>query len=81
MDEARKVKVEELLRDSKCPKGCRCYHVHLEELCKARSFGIEALLECLEEDPRNCAFAFPFGGSYFCKCSVRKDFAKILEDE
>ena len=67
-----------LIKTSPCPVGCRCHRLNLEELCKARTMGVESLLECLEEDPEKCVFAFAFGGSYFCRCGTRKEIAKLL---
>ena len=81
MDEEKRERAEKLLTDRPCAKGCRCYNVRFEELCKARRYGIESLLECLEEDPMNCRFAFPFGGSNFCKCQLRLEIAKILSGD
>lgn len=80
VDEEKRKRVEKLLDERACVRGCKCYHVNFNDLCKARSFGIEALLECLEDDPKNCKFAFPFGGSHFCKCALRQEIARILEE-
>mgnify|MGYP006906714636 CR=1 FL=1 len=78
MDEERLRKLKAIMKTSPCPVGCRCHSARPEELCKARSMGIESLLECLEEEPGDCSFAFPFGGSHFCRCGTRKEIAKLL---
>ncbi len=81
MDEERRRQAERLLVERPCARGCKCYKVNLNDICKARTFGVESLLECLEEDPVNCRFAFPFGGTNFCKCGLRLEIAKLLSDE
>ena len=65
-----------IIGEMKCPKDFRCYKSGFKELCKARDFGIENYLECLEEKPEECSFAMPFGILYVCKCPLRFYLAK-----
>ena len=78
MDAAILKKVKQVLDKSSCPNGCKCYRIQPKEMCKARSMGINNLLECLEDEPGECSFSMAFGGSYFCKCQTRIELAKIL---
>jgi len=78
MDEATLLKLNEIIKSSQCPRGCRCYKTQPEELCKAKRTGLDVLLECLEDEPENCTFALSFGGVYYCKCGTRMEIAKLL---
>jgi len=50
-----------------------------EKLCKARDFGMEEYIDCLEENPEKCEFSLPFGEGYLCKCALRIYIAKNLK--
>ncbi len=62
----------------KCPKDFRCYRSGFDILCQAKKYGVESLLECLDEKPDKCLFSFHFGGTYFCKCPLRIYIAEHL---
>ncbi|MFA5252070.1 MAG: hypothetical protein WC454_05755 [Phycisphaerae bacterium] len=55
------------------------YKAGLENLCKARYFGIEEYIDCLEENSTKCEFSLPFGEGYLCKCALRIYIAKNLK--
>ena len=78
MDQKTLEAIEKVIKTSPCPFGCRCYKTGPENLCKARRTGLDMLLECLEDEPGDCSFSFPFGGSYYCKCGTRMEIAKLL---
>ncbi len=80
MDEEILKKVKFTIEKSTCPIGCRCYKVDPELICRARSTGLDNLLECLEDNPGDCTFSMSFGGSYFCKCSTRIELARLLAE-
>ncbi len=76
MSKADKQKLQEPIKD--CPRG--------RELgnpdglpCKVKHIGDEALVECLEEDPRACKFSWFIGHFYLCQCPHRVRIAKELE--
>ncbi|MDD5063202.1 MAG: hypothetical protein PHQ35_00380 [Phycisphaerae bacterium] len=50
-----------------------------ENLCKARYFGLEEYIDCLEENAKKCEFSLPFGEGYLCKCTLRIYIAKNLK--
>ena len=79
MDEEELIRIKKTLENSTCPHGCKCYRLNPDEICKARATDLENLLECLEDDPEQCTFSMPFGGTYFCKCQTRIELAKILD--
>jgi hypothetical protein len=60
MKEEDRKKIEEIMAGMKCPKGFSCAESGFTRLCKARDFGLDNYLECLEEDPSRCSFAVPF---------------------
>jgi len=79
MDEKTKREIEKIIGGIKCPKNFTCYRVGFETMCKAMDIGLEAYVECLEEAPDNCSFAFTFGTAYFCKCPLRVYICKKLK--
>jgi hypothetical protein len=78
MEKENLSKILDIIKKSQCPHGCRCFKVTPDKLCKAKRMGVDSLLECLEARPDDCVFAFPFGGSYFCRCTTRLEIAKLL---
>jgi hypothetical protein len=66
-----KKEIEEIIGKMKCQNDFSCYKSGFRELCKARDFGIEGYLECLEDNPLECKFAIAYGTLYFCKCPLR----------
>ncbi|MCK5024008.1 MAG: hypothetical protein KAR56_00145 [Thermoplasmata archaeon] len=78
MDEEKLNNIKQILENAACSHSCKCYQVKPDEICKARATDLENLLECLEDDPEQCTFSMPFGGTYFCKCQTRIELAKIL---
>jgi len=79
MEQNLEREIEEIIDGMKCPKDFKCYRSGLENLCKARYIGIEAVLECLEENPEECKFSFLFGNVYFCMCPLRNYIFKKLK--
>ena len=72
-------RIEEIIGKVQCPKNFKCAESGFENLCKAKDFGIDNYLECLEESPRQCKFALPFGNGYFCQCPLRVYLSKKLK--
>ena len=71
--------IEEIIGSMKCPKDFLCYRSGLKILCKAREFGIDDYLQCLEEDGEDCHFSIVFGDMHFCKCPLRYYLASNLK--
>ena len=63
--------IREIMKTMDCQKGFSCHKTGFRNVCKAKSFGVESVIECLEDDPRNCDFAHPYGHLYFCRCPLR----------
>ena len=78
MREKEKKQIENIIGHMKCPKNFKCADSGFERLCKARDFGLDKFLECLEESPSECPFALPFGSTHFCQCPLRVHLAKAL---
>ena len=51
MKEEHRKKIKEIIGDMKCPKNFICVEAGFTNLCKAKDFGLERYLECLEEYP------------------------------
>lgn len=79
MKEEDQKRIEGLLAGMQCPKNFKCIDSSLESLCKAKDFGLENYLECLENNPPACKFALRFGGGYFCQCPLRVYLNKKLK--
>ena len=77
-DKIRK-EISEIIGGMKCPKGFECAESGFEHLCRAKDFGLEKYLECLEDTPSRCVFAFAFGKTHFCKCPLRVYISKNLK--
>jgi len=79
MGEDEREKIEEIMNGLTCPKNFACAQSGFERLCKARDFGLESFLDCLEEKPETCNFALAFGYGYLCQCPLRVYLAKKLK--
>lgn len=79
LDPETKKEIEKIMGEITCSKDFKCYRWGLEILCKAKTLGTENLLECLEENSRDCEFSLAFGNSHFCKCPLRIYVAKKLK--
>jgi hypothetical protein len=79
LTQEQRQEIEKIASRIECSKDFGCYKSGLEKLCKARDFGMEGYLDCLEEEPHICEFSLPFGEGYLCKCALRIYIAKNLE--
>lgn len=80
MEEENKKKINEIINKMKCSKNFSCTESGFENICKARNFGSDDYLECLEDDSFDCEFTLPFGNGNLCKCPARVAIAKILKE-
>ena len=71
-------KIEEIIGKMSCPKAFKCAESGFAGLCRARDFGVDSYLECLDESGHECQFALPFGDGYLCQCPLRVFLAKKL---
>jgi hypothetical protein len=78
MYSAYKDEIYKIMEEMECPDDFSCYKTGFKNLCKARNFGIESILECLEEDPTICKFSLEYGHLFFCKCPLRAFIANRL---
>jgi hypothetical protein len=73
-------KIEKIISGFTCPKDFRCCKAGFKNLCKAKDVGIESYLKCLDDNPRDCPFAVPYGyTAYYCECPLRVYIAKKLK--
>jgi hypothetical protein len=72
-------KIDKLAARMRCPKQFKCVESDCESLCKARDFGLDSYLVCLEENPASCPFALSFVFRHLCECPVRILIAKRLK--
>jgi hypothetical protein len=79
MEENVKKAVEKIMAKMRCVKKFECVESEFENLCKAKDFGLDHYLECLEPEPQRCTFALCFGAGYLCSCPLRVYVAKNLK--
>ena len=79
MTQEHRQEIETIASGLNCSKDFVCYKSGLEKLCKARDFGIEEYIDCLEENPEKCEFSLSFGNGYFCTCPLQLYIAKNLK--
>lgn len=78
MHRQHKSEIERIMNGMQCPDNFSCYRRGFKNMCRAKDFGIERILECLEEDPGDCSFSYPYGHLFFCKCPMRNFVASKL---
>ena len=81
MKEEDRRRIEEIIDGMQCPKGFKCAEDGFENLCRAKHFGGELFLQCLEETSPPCLFAGVYDQGFqmrFCRCPLRVYIAKNL---
>lgn len=81
MSEEDSRRIQEIMGSMQCPKGFECAENGFEILCKAKDFGDEQSLQCLEETSPPCLFAGVFDYGFqmrFCRCPLRVYLGKNL---
>ena len=68
--------LKEIAGNFSCPADLICYTQALKNFRKVGNVGLETFLECLEEDPHECPFSMPLGGTVYCRCPLRVHVAK-----
>lgn len=75
-------RIREIIGEMDCPKHFKCAKLGFEYLCKARDFGDEHHLECLEDLFPACKFVIYSDscgkGTRFCRCPLRVYLAREL---
>ncbi|MHC4146056.1 MAG: hypothetical protein ACYSUD_14885 [Planctomycetota bacterium] len=56
-----------------------CSKSEFEVLCKAKDFGVEHYIECLEPELHRCNFSISFDSGYLCTCPLRIYVSKNLK--
>jgi len=49
MQDEHKQKIDQIMAGMQCSKNFKCAEAGLEHLCRARDFGVEDYLDCLDE--------------------------------
>ena len=82
MEEKTRKRIKEIIGEMSCPKHFKCAELGFENLCKARDFGDEHHLECLQEPYPRCEFGLYTDSSgkgiRFCRCPLRVYLAREL---
>ncbi|MHC4539292.1 MAG: hypothetical protein ACYTEK_08425 [Planctomycetota bacterium] len=73
--------IHQIMSEMQCPKNFQCTQDGFEDLCKARDFGDDKTLHCLEETSPPCQLAGVYNHGFqmrFCHCPLRVYVAKKL---
>jgi len=79
MKEDDKKRIRQIMGGIECPKNFKCAEGGFKNLCRAKYFGGEQFLQCLEETSPPCPFAgvYDYGFQmHFCRCPLRMYLAK-----
>ncbi len=81
MDIAREHKedIEKIMSEMTCSKDFKCVKSAFENSGRTRDIGMKTFIECLEQNPEECEFSFPFGYQHFCRCPLRVYLSKKLK--
>ena len=79
MKESHKKQIEKIIKTMECSKDFKCYKSGFTDICKAKDFGHESVVECKGEHVYGCEFREYFGSSYYCKCPLRVYLSKELK--
>jgi hypothetical protein len=71
--------IKAIMAQMRCAKNFECSKSEFEVLCKAKDFGVEHYIECLEAEPHRCNFALYFGSRDLCTCPLRIYVLKNLK--
>jgi len=70
--------IEDTIREINCHKDFQCYKSGFERLGNIRDIKTDGLLECLEENSKDCQFSLSFGEETSCLCPLRSYIAVEL---
>lgn len=70
--------IEEIISRTECPKRFECHRSGFARLGRVKFLAEGKLLECLEDNPGDCAFGVSFKFATFCKCPLRNYIAENL---
>ena len=78
MEQDHQTRIEEIIRGMKCEKDFRCFKPESGYLCKAKDFGVEGYVDCLDKESGPCEFRLSFGEGFLCRCPLRVYIGKNL---
>jgi len=79
MREEYRGRIREIIGTMQCPKNFACAEGGFENLCRAKDFGDEESVHCLEDTAPPCRFAVVYDSGFemrFCRCPLRIYLAK-----
>ena len=82
MEQRHREEIRAITGVMQCPKDFKCAEGGFDNLCKAKDFGDEQRLGCLEETSAPCPFAREYDCGIrirFCQCPLRVYLAKNLQ--
>jgi len=71
-------KIEEIIRQIKCPKDNICYKSGFENLSKTKDIDIGVFLYCLNNKSQKCKYLLSYGSTRLCQCSFRIFFTNKI---
>ena len=68
--------MENITSKMDCPLDFKCYKSGFEDLCGSIVDSGDMVLECVDENTKNCRQSFPFGLAFLCTCPMRLYIAR-----
>ena len=72
--------IAKIFSEQECPFDFKCYKSGFEDLCGAALGPIldtgRPIVECIDENAKQCHFSSPFGSTFICACTMRCYIAK-----
>ena len=68
--------IQEYISKNKCPFDFKCYKKGFEELSGVIVDLQGNIVECLDENAKQCHHSLPFGSGFLCACPLRRFIAK-----
>jgi hypothetical protein len=68
--------IQEYISKNTCPFDFKCYKSGLEDVSSVMVDLRGNIIECLDENAKQCQRSLPFGSDHLCTCPLRRYIAK-----
>lgn len=68
--------IEEIFSKQDCPLDFICYKSGFEDICGAIMDSDGMVVECVDENAKECHHSSPFGSTFLCACPMRLYIAR-----
>ena len=71
--------IENIISKQDCPLDFKCYKSGFEDLCGAIMDSGGMIVECIDENAKECRHSSPFGSAFLCNCPMRLYIARTYK--